>query len=45
MIVIIMTILVVIVDPGINIDSGYIPYDRGLKQDIFLKVRVIVVLL
>ena len=27
-----------IVDPGINIDPGYIPYDRGLQQDIFLKV-------
>ena len=32
--------LVVIVDPGINIDPGYIPYDRGLQQDIYLKVRV-----
>ena len=33
-----------IVDPGINIDSGYIPYDRGLQQDIFLKVHVVVLL-
>lgn len=33
--------LVMIVDPGINIDPGYIPYDRGLQQDVFLKVGVL----
>ena len=32
-----------IVDPGINIDPGYIPYDRGLQQDIYLKVHTIIV--
>ena len=33
--------LVVIVDPGIDIDKGYIPYDHGLAQDIFLKVSIL----
>ena len=37
----IISLSVVIVDPGINIDPGYIPYDRGLQQDIFLKVVLV----
>ena len=31
--------LVVIVDPGIKIESGYKPYDDGLSMDIFIKAR------
>lgn len=27
-----------IIDPGIKIDPGYPAYDRGLAQDVFLKV-------
>ena len=29
-----------IVDPGIKIDKGYPAYDRGLAQDVFLKVQL-----
>jgi len=28
---------VVIVDPGIKVDSGYPAYDRGIQADIFIK--------
>ena len=34
-------ILVVIVDPGIKVESGYSAYDDGLKMDIFIKVTLI----
>lgn len=30
--------LVMITDPGINIDKGYSPYDDGVEMDIFIKV-------
>ncbi|GAB4817380.1 hypothetical protein N2152v2_004426 [Parachlorella kessleri] len=26
-----------IVDPGIKVDKGYVPYDRGLEQDVFMR--------
>ncbi len=26
-----------IVDPGIKVDPGYTPYDRGIQQDVFMK--------
>ncbi len=29
-----------IIDPGIDIDKGYPAYDRGIKQDVFVKVRL-----
>ena len=28
---------VVIIDPGIKNETGYIPYDDGIKDDVFLK--------
>ena len=37
--VLLLVTAAVVVDPGIDIDKGYIPYDRGIEQDIFLKVR------
>ena len=37
--VLLLVTAAVVVDPGIEIDKGYIPYDRGIEQDIFLKVR------
>ena len=34
-------ILVVIIDPGIKVESGYSAYDDGLEMDIFIKVTLI----
>ena len=34
-------IVVVIIDPGIKVESGYSAYDDGLKMDIFIKVTLI----
>lgn len=34
--------LVVIIDPGINNADNYKPYQDGLSQDIFIKVRYLV---
>ena len=31
--------LVVIIDPGINNADNYKPYQDGVSQDIFIKVR------
>ena len=28
---------IIILDPGIKIESGYTSYDRGIDQDIFVK--------
>jgi alpha-glucosidase len=28
---------VVIIDPGIKVEKGYVPYEDGLKKDVFLK--------
>ena len=30
---------VVIVDPGIKNENGYAPYDQGLQNNSFIKVR------
>ena len=39
-IIIIISILVVIIDPGIKTEKGYSAYDDGLKMDVFVKVYV-----
>ena len=28
----------VIIDPGIKVETGYTPYEDGVKMDIFIKV-------
>ena len=33
---------VVIVDPGIANQNGYAPYDQGLQDNAFIKVRPII---
>ena len=33
-----LNILVHIVDPGIKVEQGYDPYDKGLDMDVFIKV-------
>ena len=32
--------IVVIIDPGIKVETGYTAYDDGIKMDIFIKVHV-----
>ena len=34
-----LIVVVVITDPGIKVDHGYKPYDDGIAQGVFIKVR------